>query len=204
MNDDRTGWTGPWPEDGALALSRDEVERDDVVTGEALSAIDWYRSEPVRRFLATEDLPMTGERLMKRFGPFGFTMLVLMQRAGLVEAHGQGAPENRRWGLSREGRHTLNWAGAVKPSNVPEKGVYMRRGGSWASQLSHAIAQHYGVSVAEMIGAEVGQGVLARARLCFALFARGWETDGIDAYFAWRRGLAASGVERWRRMRGRA
>lgn len=192
------GWNRAWPPDDRAAqevdAARDEKERE--YDGEdALPAASWLASEPLRQLLASEDLPMPLGRVLAQRGETAATLLGLLVGGGYVREYrksdsNQGAG---RFGLTEAGWHTLPWAGAPKPEYVPERGP---RG--WAGQLAFALSNYYGVSTHDMLHSGfVGRPVVARARLCAALRARGWRLREIEDYFWMPREWAERGVARW-------
>lgn len=109
-------------------------------------------------------------------------------RAGLVNAVGA------RYALSEDGEASVRWSAPPPPD-----GVILPR---WAGELARAIAEHYGVETADMLrSTEPAAAVVARSRLCFALYARGWPIERIEEHFGLPAGWAVRAVERWKRLR---
>lgn len=107
--------------------------------------------------------------------------------AGLAESTVRG------YRLTDEGAASVRWSAPPPPD-----GVITSR---WVTELARGVAEHYAVTVSDMLRAEVGQAVVARSRLCFALYARGWSFERIEEHFALAPGWARRAVERWKRLR---
>lgn len=110
--------------------------------------------------------------------------------AGLAESGVRG------YRLTDDGAASVRWSAPPPPD-----GVITPR---WVTELARAIAEHYAVTVSDMLRAEIGQAVVARSRLCFALYARGWSFERIEEHFALASGWARRAVERWKRLRDQA
>ncbi len=95
--------------------------------------------------------------------------------------------------LTDEGEASVRWAAPMPPDGVIRPW--------WVTDLARACAEHYGVSVSDLLHAMNGTPVVARSRLCFALFARGWPLERIEEHFALPPGWARRAVERWKRLR---
>lgn len=184
-------------------------------------AAEWYGSERLRRLLGTQDLPMSERAIQSRLVGDGdgadpeleIARMMLtdlarrLAKRGFIREHVRDVAFDNGgkrhvnhysyFRLSEEGRHTLDWAGAPKPDATPEQGF-----ASWASELSREIARSYGVSVHEMLKTgRVGRPAVARARLCFALYARGWTVDGITRYFGLPTGWSKVAIDAWRELK---
>ncbi len=114
--------------------------------------------------------------------------LELLVRAGLVAEGSTGA-----FALTDEGEASVRWSAPPPPDGVVRP--------PWVTELARAISEHYAISVSDMLRAEVGTPVVARSRLCFALYARGWQVERIEEHFGLPPGWARRAVERWKRMR---
>lgn len=95
--------------------------------------------------------------------------------------------------LTDEGQASVRWS-APHP---PIEGMTPR----WVGQLARAICQLYGADLADIRRVELGPPVVARSRICYALYSRGWNLDRIDDHFGFPGGWAHRAVERWKRMR---
>jgi hypothetical protein len=109
-------------------------------------------------------------------------------RAGLVRETHDG------FALTDEGEASVRWSAPPPPDGV----MHPR----WVSELARVIADYYAVGVGDMLrSAEPGPAVVARSRLCFALWARGWAVERIEEHFGMPSSWARRAVERWKRMR---
>lgn len=156
----------------------------------ALEPSVFFRSIKARELLLLRDRPVSGLALARLFKRTNVDMrddLVALVAAGL-------ATENvRGFELTEEGKASLRWSSAPPPEGVIRT--------KWVGELARAVADHYGVAVLEMLRAEVGHGVVARSRLCFALWSRGWALERIEEHFGLTFGWARRAIERWKRMR---
>jgi hypothetical protein len=106
----------------------------------------------------------------------------------------RGGEGGRMYRLTAAGRKSLEWAGPPKPPGANER--------AWAADLVRAIADFYGVGVADVLrGRGPGEPTIARARFAYALWARGWSTDRIEGSFGMPPSWAERGVARWQRIR---
>lgn len=97
--------------------------------------------------------------------------------------------------LTSEGRASLRWAAPpIGIADTPAR---------WVADVARGIADLYRVGHGDMLKSrQPGPHVIARARLCAALMARGWDASHVERFFGMPEGLAAAGLARWRRMRG--
>lgn len=95
--------------------------------------------------------------------------------------------------LTDEGEASVRWS-APPPA---DDAITSR----WVTELVRALADHYAVAVTDMLRAEIGPAVVARSRLCYALYARGWAFERIEEHFGLVSGWAHRAVERWKRLR---
>lgn len=114
--------------------------------------------------------------------------LVLLAQVGLASETATGAYQ-----LTDEGEASVRWSAPPPPD-----GVIRQR---WVTELAAAVADHYQVTVAQVLRDDVGAAVVARSRLCFALYARGWALERIEEHFGLPGGWARRAVERWKRLR---
>lgn len=111
-----------------------------------------------------------------------------LTRAGLVSRDVRGVT------LTDDGQASVRWSAPPPPN-----GVILPR---WVGELARAIAEHYGVTMGEVLRAtDPANAVVARSRLCFALYARGWPFERIEEHFGLPAGWARRAVERWKRLR---
>ncbi len=110
-----------------------------------------------------------------------------LQSAGLVGEGGNG------WFLLEEGERSIQWSAPPPPDGMVRA--------AWVGELANALAEHYEVSVHDMLLSTAGTPVVARSRLCFALYARGWPLERIEEHFGLPAGWARRAVERWKRLR---
>lgn len=95
--------------------------------------------------------------------------------------------------LTQEGEASVRWSAPPPPDGVVRAW--------WVTELARAVSEHYEVSVSDTLRATVGPPVVARSRLCFALYARGWPVERIEEHFGLSPGWARRAVERWKRLR---
>lgn len=115
-------------------------------------------------------------------------------RIALLEGLDYVEAVHNSFALTEEGRHSVHHSAPPLPDNDDAR---------WPLELLRALSVHYRIEVSDVLGAEVGPAVLARARLCHALHARGWSHRRIEAQFSFRKGWAEAGVQRWLRVRER-
>ncbi len=94
-----------------------------------------------------------------------------------------------RFQLTPGGVASLHWA-------APPADEY---GAPWAAGLFRAIVAHHATTPTAALGAFVGSGVVARARLCYALHARGWSKYRIHLQFQIPAEQIEAGIARWKR-----
>jgi hypothetical protein len=125
------------------------------------------------------------------------TNLERLVGCGLVTVRrGRGAESGGIYRLTLAGHESLGWAGPPKPTDVHER--------AWAADLVRAIADFYGVDVADVLrGTRPGPSTIARARFAYALWVRGWSFERIEGSFGMPPTWAARGVARWKTVRGR-
>ena len=128
-------------------------------------------------------------------------------RCGLVRAVRHARTERRKacstcdvitskYQLTSDGHESLRWSAPPVDAD--------RNHAAWAADLVRAIAEHHGVTVSDLLrGSTPGPATVARARLAFALYSRGWSCDRIEQHFAMPPTWARRGVERWKRIRSR-
>lgn len=95
--------------------------------------------------------------------------------------------------LTAEGEASVRWSSPLPPTD----GMTAR----WVGQLARAVCEFYGADMADLRRVEVGAPVVARSRICYALYSRGWSLDRIDDHFGLPPGWSHRAVERWKRMR---
>lgn len=156
----------------------------------ALEPTTFFRTMKPRELLLLRNRPISSlalSRFLKRENADMRDDLRALVAAGLATECVRG------FELSDEGKGSLRWS-----SPPPPNGVITSR---WVGELARAIADQYEVSVLDMLRVEIGFGVVARSRLCFALWSRGWAFERIEEHFGLTSGWARRAVERWKRMR---
>lgn len=167
-----------------------------------ISCASFYASEPLRQELHARS-PRLPQDLAQKLGQ-GIDRvdldLALLQTAGAVRPVEVKIVNGRlrrsdleplfAYELTETGVRMLGWAAPPSGSS----------GGEYAGEILRALAYHHAISIAEILSSTVGVAVVARARLCYALHARGWPYERIDSHLRLERGRAESGVSRWRRI----
>lgn len=156
----------------------------------ALEPCVFFRTMKVRELLLLRNKPVRGVALSRFLRRDAHEM---REDLHALVAAGLALEGCRGFELTEEGQASLRWS-----APPPPEGVIRAR---WVGELARAIADHYGVTLYETLHSEVGHGVVARSRLCFALWSRGWPLERIEEHFGLTVGWARRAVERWKRMR---
>lgn len=120
--------------------------------------------------------------------------LAALHAAGLVVADAFDASHpGIGYTLTDEGCASVRWSS----SHPPESGI----NGRWVGLLARAVCDFYKADLADLRRVEIGAPVVARSRICYALYSRGWSFERIDDHFGLPNGWAHRAVERWKRMR---
>jgi len=174
------------------------------VESEGISCASFLATERLRRTLSSLREPVLPEDLTLLLGQdvdrvtLDLALLVRMRAVreeavtivrGRVIRRGDPAVA---YAITELGIRSLGWA--APPSRDGSAGD------AYARELLRAVASHYLVEVGEVLRARSGPAVVARARLCYALRARGWDLARIDRHLHLEVGWAHRGVDRWRRM----
>lgn len=155
----------------------------DVYEGE-MTAREWFAARGLLRKLLEEGVLQTSSVSSAVHG-----RLLRLEQAEYVR---QVTPYS--FALTPSGRHVLEWAGAPKPTYLSER--------RWATDLAREIARVHCVEVHAMLRS--GRTIVARrarARLCYALYARGWPFARIREQFGIEEASARSAVDLWRKER---
>lgn len=155
----------------------------DVYT-EAMSVHEWYAARGLLRRLLEEGIVQSESVTSEVHGK-----LLRLEQAEFVRQRTLHSFE-----LTPAGRHALEWAGAPKPTFLSER--------RWAAELAQEIARVHCVPVHAML--KTGRSLVARrarARLCWALRARGWAFTRIREQFGIEEASARAAVDLWRRER---
>lgn len=195
---------------GDVAIIDEEIISERLGVGESESEPKpqvWLRMRPILKRLAAAPRGLASKRTIARWmwrpGEDTETALSECEAAcarlaacGYVAIAHDEATRSVGVAITLRGRHALRFVGAPKAREREELGHR-----SHASELAYAIAQHYGVETHAMLQTGVaGPAVVARARLCAALHARGWSADRIARYFGMRRDWVERGIARWPKL----
>lgn len=152
--------------------------------------VDFFATIRLRELLFRAHRPVRAAvlaRFMKVEKRAILSDLDLLSRVGLVRESPRG------YALTDEGEASVRWSAPPPPDGVVRP--------YWVTELARATAEHYQLSVHDMLHEQYGTPVVARSRLCFALYARGWALERIEEHFGLPRGWAQRAVERWKRLR---
>lgn len=158
----------------------------------ALEPSIFFRTIRIRELLHLRGKPTTPlaiARYLKRDGRDVRDDMERLMLAGLaIESGTRGG-----YVLTEEGEASIRWSAPPPPGGVIQP--------RWVGSLGRAICDHYTVEMRDLLRVEVGPGVLARSRFCYALYAKGWHFERIEEHLGLPAGWARRAVERWKRMR---
>lgn len=156
----------------------------------------FFRTSKVRELLVLRSKPvraMALARLLRLDVGLMRNDLDALVASGLAFVRSIERPGTTGYLLTAEGDASVRWSSPLPP----ETGMSAR----WVGSLARAVCEFYGAELADLRRVEIGPPVVARSRICYALYSRGWSHDRIDDHFGLPVGWAHRAVERWKRMR---